>query len=73
MRGRDKGLEIFQGAIIRVNPDVIGHIVAIIGQGGRVVGQNPDALHPQRFNVIEAAHRPAKIAVTIVVAVLQRP
>ena len=58
-------------AIRIVYAEIIGNVVPVVAQGGRVKWQKPDHIHAQLLQVIEFLQQAAKIANAIAIAVAE--
>jgi len=64
-------LEILERAAVRVHVGVVGDVVPVVAQRGRVERKEPEGGHAQVLKVVEAAGEAAEIAETVAVAVLE--
>ena len=64
-----KGLEVLEIAVERVNARVVGDVVAVVLQRRRVEGQEPDGRDPQVLQVIELLVQSLEVSVPITEAV----
>ncbi len=62
-------VKILHGAEFRVDPPVIGDIIAVVIVRGRIERRNPDHIHAQIFQIIQVLRDPVQIPDTITVAV----
>ena len=69
MGGGNKALNIRQGAVVRVDAAIVGDVVAIIQTWRRVERQQPDGVHAQIGNIVQARDQPRKIANPIIVSI----
>jgi hypothetical protein len=65
--------EIPQRAIVRIDAVVIGNIIPVISQGGRIERLKPDDRDPQIFEIIKLLYEPPEIACPVVVTVKKTP
>jgi len=64
--------EVAPAAVVGVDVAVVGDVVAVVAQRRRVERQQPEGVHPQVLDVVEAAGEPFEIAGAIVVGVEER-
>ncbi len=72
VRRRHQRIEIPQCAEEGIHLAVVRDIVAEIHHGRRKEGRDPERVHPQPAQVIEAGGDPAQIAHPVIVTVLER-
>src|ERR1700691_2821384 len=73
MRRRQKCLEIINGAVRRVDRRVVGNVVTVVSQWGRVKRQQPDRVDAQLLQVIELVRQPSKISDAVAITIAKRP
>ena len=64
-------LEIRQRAVIRMDVEVIGNVVAVVAQGRGIERQQPEGGHPQFLEVVELLDQALEIADAVAVAVVK--
>ena len=67
----EKGLEILQRSVVRIDVVIIGDVVAVIAQRRRIKRQEPDRGDAELLQIIELFHQTAKIADPIAGAVVK--
>ena len=72
VRLADEGTEVGQGAVLGMNVLVIGNIVAVVPHRRRIERQQPQGVHAQILEIIQALNQAAEIADPIVVTVAKR-
>jgi hypothetical protein len=73
MRRLEKALEVGHGAVIGMDGPVVRHVVAVVTQGRGEEREQPETIHPQLFQIIEAAGQPGKVPDAVAVTVLEGP
>ena len=58
--GVEEELEIIEGAVVGMDVDVVGDVVAVVAEGRGKEGQEPEAGDAEVLQVIEARDRPGK-------------
>ncbi len=66
-----KVLEIPQGVVDRIDPVVIGDVVAIVPQRRRVEGEQPDGGDPQVLQIVESLDQASEIADAVAVGIAE--
>ena len=69
MGGVEEELEVVEGAIRRVDVDIVGDVVAVVAQGRRKKGQKPEAGDAEVLQVVQARHEAGEVADAVVVGV----
>jgi hypothetical protein len=72
MGGIEKGAKILQRPVGRVHATIVRDVVAVVAQGRREEGQQPQAGDTQVLQVVELLQKPAEVAYPVVVAVEER-
>ena len=72
VRGGEERREVVHRAVHRVDAVVVGDVVAVVAEGRRKGGQQPQRVDAERFEVIELARQPPEIADAVAVAVEER-
>ena len=52
--GREEELEVFDGAVARVDGGVVGDVVAVVAEGRGIEGEKPEAGDAEILEVVEA-------------------
>ncbi len=66
-----KALEVAQGMVDGVDPEIVGDIVAVVFEGGGVEGQQPDGRHPELLKIVELPDQAADIPDAVAVGVVE--
>jgi hypothetical protein len=69
--GRHQRVEDGERAEPRVHVAVVAHVIAAVGQRGRVERGQPDGVHAESGQVGEAADQPVQVADPVAVAVCE--
>jgi hypothetical protein len=69
VRGLDERTEVLDGAVVGMDREEVGDVVAAVAQRARVHRQEPDAVDSQPLEVVELVDQPAEVAGPVVVAV----
>ena len=64
-----KSQEVVEGAVSRIDLQVIGDVIAVVAVGRGMEGQQPDAGHAQPGEVVQLVRQPREIADPVAVAV----
>ena len=70
------GNEVFHvrhGAVFRVDVPVIADVIAVVGVGGNIYRGEPDGVHPQGLDVVQAADDAGNVPDAVPVRVLKAP
>ena len=68
----DELADVFRRAVARVDPVVVGNVVAVVAQRGGVKGEEPDGRDAERLKVIELLNQADEVAHAVIVAVEKR-
>ncbi len=71
VRRVEERAEVVQGAVARVDADVVGDVVAVVAQRRGEERQQPEAGDAQVLQVVELLDQPAKVADAVVVGVVE--
>ena len=69
----NKGFEIAEMAVDRMNPGIVGDVIAVVLQRRREKREQPDDVHSQVLEVVQLLGQSPKITEAVVVAVGKRP
>ncbi len=69
----DEIVEVGQGPVHRIDSRVVGNVISEIVLGRGVVRRQPDGVHPEIDEVVEAGDDPGYVPNTVAVAVLKTP
>ena len=61
----DQGHGVIHGPVVGVDGQEVGDVVAAVPQGGRVEGQQPDAVDAQPLQVVQLRGQPSQVAVAV--------
>src|SRR6266849_10280297 len=67
--GLDERTEVFDRAVVGMDREEVGDVVAAVAQRRRVHRQQPDAVDPEPLQVVELVGEPAEVAGAVVVPV----
>jgi hypothetical protein len=65
----DEGFEVFDRAVGGVDVEVVGDVVTVVFEGGRVHGHDPEAVHAQFLEIVQFTGQAGEVAVPVAVAV----
>jgi hypothetical protein len=71
VRGVEETFEILERAVARVNLAVVRDVVAVVAQGRRKEGEEPEAGDAERLDVFELVDQPRKVTDAIVIRVVE--
>ncbi len=72
MRRRDEAFDIGQRAVVRIDPAIVGDVVAVIQLRRRIERQQPDRVHPQLGDIVQPRDQAREIANAVVVRIKER-
>ena len=67
----EEGLEIVEGAVSGIDGGIIGDVVAVVAQGRRIEGEDPEGGYAQIGEIAQAAGEAGEIAEAVAVAILE--
>jgi hypothetical protein len=65
----DEVAHVLDDAVVRVDLEIVGDVVAAVAQRRLVEGQQPDAVDAEPLQVVELLRQPAEVARAVAVAV----
>src|SRR5215470_5378592 len=71
VRGIQEGTEVIDGSIHWVDVQIVGDVIAIVLEGGREEGQDPQTSYTQVLEIVHFLNQARKIADSVRVAVLE--
>ena len=72
VRFADELAEVGAGAVVRVDPVIVGDVVAVVAQRRRIERQQPDRVDAEILDVVELLGEAGEIADAVAVAVVER-
>ena len=72
MRRIEEAAQVVQGAVVRMHVEIVGHVVAVVAARRRVVGQQPERVDAERYQIVQSREQAGEIADAVVVAVEER-
>ena len=69
MRFLKKGFELFQCTVSWIDAVIVGDIITIVSERGRVERKHPDSSNSQFLEIIQLFHQTLEIADTVTVTV----
>src|SRR6476619_7987247 len=67
----EKGTEIVKRAVVRIDVEIVGDVIAVILQGRRIKREQPDRADTEFLEIIELLDQSTKIANPIRVAIVK--